>query len=60
MNSAEQDIRIVDLERRVTHLAQALSATDQLAERLLRRIMALTDRVRQLEELTGLTQEVTR
>lgn len=59
MNNAEQDIRIIDLERRVTHLAQSLSAADRLAECLLRRIMALTDRVRQLEKLTNLTQEVT-
>lgn len=49
MNSAEQDIRIIDLERRVTHLTQSLGAADRFSERLLRRIIMLTHRVRWLE-----------
>ena len=49
MNEAEQDLRIIDLERRITHLSQSLSATDRLAECLLRRIMILERHVAVLE-----------
>ena len=49
MNNAEQDLCIIDLERRITHLSQSLSATDRLSERLLRRLMILEHRMGILE-----------
>lgn len=49
MNNAEQDMRIIDLERRITHLTQASSGEWALLKHLNRRLIALAHRIYLLE-----------
>lgn len=59
MNDAEQDMRIIELEKRVTRLAEASSGEWRSLEDLSRRLIALAHRVHILEQNTKIAQEVT-